>query len=482
MRLCILFLSIQLVAFGAFNAGAHWDIQTTGLDTNGGAFDATVSAPGTDESQGAGTAITVTLVTGTTGVCSITCTSTTHGPGNFIHIASGAGCTTGWFEVLSQAAGTITVDHTMGSSTNACVGTFGGSMLTLAAVITPAVAYNTVYIQSGTYTITTDLNVGSTQALAFTGYQTAHDDNPTGTNRPLITTSTNSVSIFANTGNNSSFANLRMSSTAGTPKYGLWAQSYYVHNITLLNVKMSGFSVAISGDATPDFSFINLQLDNVEIDCGTTGILSTNGATLVNSYIHGCSGNGLDTSTKETADFDDASGFFITHSVFANNNHALAFSSGRTNHSALIFLFNSTFYNSTSDHITLANQGAAIQAAVLLWENNIFDTSGGYVFNSSYSGVQFQVSLRYNAYRANTSGLSNITLRTPEVAPITLTVDPFTNAAGGDFSLNNTAGGGAAVRAAGDFFPGGTTTNYQDVGATQHSGAPGTVTVGVPVF
>ncbi len=53
---------------------------------------------------------------------------------------------------------------------------------------------------------------------------------------------------------------------------------------------------------------------------------------------------------------------------------------------------------------------------------------------------------------------------------ITLTADPFTSAAGGDFSLNSTAGGGALLRALGypSSFPGVSTSSYRDVGAAQH--------------
>jgi hypothetical protein len=56
---------------------------------------------------------------------------------------------------------------------------------------------------------------------------------------------------------------------------------------------------------------------------------------------------------------------------------------------------------------------------------------------------------------------------------ITLTVSPFNNPSGGDFTLNNTAGGGAALKAAG--FPGLTPagTGYLDIGALQSAAAAG---------
>lgn len=60
---------------------------------------------------------------------------------------------------------------------------------------------------------------------------------------------------------------------------------------------------------------------------------------------------------------------------------------------------------------------------------------------------------------------------------VALSADPFTNSAGGDFSLNTTSGGGAACRATGipGAFTGIATTGYLDRGAAQHadSGASG---------
>ena len=51
----------------------------------------------------------------------------------------------------------------------------------------------------------------------------------------------------------------------------------------------------------------------------------------------------------------------------------------------------------------------------------------------------------------------------------------FTNAAGGDFSLNNTVGQGALLRGGGfpSLFPAGTTHEFADVGAAQHQDAGG---------
>lgn len=59
---------------------------------------------------------------------------------------------------------------------------------------------------------------------------------------------------------------------------------------------------------------------------------------------------------------------------------------------------------------------------------------------------------------------------------ITLSADPFTNAAGLDFSLNSTAGGGALLKGVGwpQSFPGLAGTSYPDIGAYQSQGGGGT--------
>ncbi len=80
----------------------------------------------------------------------------------------------------------------------------------------------------------------------------------------------------------------------------------------------------------------------------------------------------------------------------------------------------------------------------------------------------------FNFYYNNTSHRSsNLTAGTNDV---TLSADPYTNAAGFDFSLNSTASGGAAVRSVGypkligtyDAATGGTRAAFSDGGAIQH--------------
>ena len=76
----------------------------------------------------------------------------------------------------------------------------------------------------------------------------------------------------------------------------------------------------------------------------------------------------------------------------------------------------------------------------------------------------------YNAFYANgVAARKNVVQTGPH--DVTLTADPFVNAAGGNYALNTAVGGGAACRAAG--FPGAmldaVNIGYLDIGALQHA-------------
>lgn len=80
--------------------------------------------------------------------------------------------------------------------------------------------------------------------------------------------------------------------------------------------------------------------------------------------------------------------------------------------------------------------------------NSIFYGNAGYGMNmtSGFDSIVNQ-GVDYNAFGSNTSGARNNTSAGSH--DVTLTADPFTNGASDDFSLNGTAGGGAACKAVG---------------------------------
>ena len=109
--------------------------------------------------------------------------------------------------------------------------------------------------------------------------------------------------------------------------------------------------------------------------------------------------------------------------------------------SANVTAISNVFLGNTSSGMIVAGFSFP-DAKSLGIRNNIFDSNGSYGINVTATGGLFRC--YRNAFRNNTSGeTSGIT----SVDTITLTADPFVDAANGDFNLNADAGGGATLRA-----------------------------------
>lgn len=126
-----------------------------------------------------------------------------------------------------------------------------------------------------------------------------------------------------------------------------------------------------------------------------------------------------------------------------------------------VSIFGNSIY-SCVDGIVLGNCGPLIYG-------NVFDTVTGYLFKGATSSGNPQLmknaSTTPTSGRIDTTGAGSIIT---ELDAIALSGSPFTNAAAGDFTLNNTAGAGASCRAASLFWGG-----YADLGAVQHQDAGG---------
>lgn len=128
----------------------------------------------------------------------------------------------------------------------------------------------------------------------------------------------------------------------------------------------------------------------------------------------------------------DFSAVYATACIFACNGY------GRAMSGAGGFLSGNVFYDASGDFIDLTYM------RVLHLVDNIFWTSGGYALDISanwdYPGLVVMVN---NAMGNLTSGRINSAAGDiVERSPITLTQDPFVDAANGDFRPNDAAGGG----------------------------------------
>lgn len=136
-------------------------------------------------------------------------------------------------------------------------------------------------------------------------------------------------------------------------------------------------------------------------------------------------------------------------------------------------------YNGGSRAINCTVYGAIAGSGVIVSGTNGRNVIGCIFVNNNQYGIEnngaaYAMVEDYNAFFGN-GVAETLSIVRRGANDVTLTGDPFTNAAGGVFSLDNTAGEGAACRTAG--FPGamldGLNTGYRDIGALQHEDAGG---------
>jgi hypothetical protein len=114
----------------------------------------------------------------------------------------------------------------------------------------------------------------------------------------------------------------------------------------------------------------------------------------------------------------------------------------------------------------------AAGSSVAVLRNCHAENNTGVGFTVSNSGKVLDHCSAYN----NTGGATSLSGPVTSLGFISVTAGSvFNNAAGNDFSLNNTAGQGALLRAAGapSLFPAGVTASYRDIGAAQHQDPAG---------
>jgi hypothetical protein len=465
--IAIFLFALSLPCHAAVSATAVWEVRpSTGADTNGGGFDPGVTSPGTDFSQqGAAQFAFTDLVVGAT---TTQFTSVAHPvgstfPGNLINITGGSGCTTGWFEILSNSTITATVDRSLGTATSVCTGNLGGALKTLTQLNTNMIAGNQAWVKAeatiGT-TVSYQFNFGGSGTVAspIVGYTTTRGDGG------YVTIQASTELPFANAiidlrVQGASVSNFVLDCNSQTSQNGLNIQgtaSIQGRNILAENCPGTGVSFNNQAHACircivlNSANGINLDGNNGPNSCYYCAVLNgTSGPGFTMSYgvCYRCiSANNVGSS---------AHGFSLTNSCCAQTS-----------------LISSVAYNDGGDGLRFT--GGIVGLPVI--ENSVFFGNTGFGVNAtSGSFAADGYAIDYNAFGSNTAGARNgVAAGTGDVV---LTADPFTNGAGNVFTINTTAGGGAALKAAGYpgvFSVGGTTvgTGSLDIGALQ-SGAGG---------
>ena len=374
-----------------------------------------------------------TTATAYPGVGSAACTGT-------ITITSTLGNSAGWYRATYVSSTTFTVDRNIptGTSGNNLTVNIGGAFLDLPTAMMAPVAGNIVGIKAdGTYTASLDIITPTTGSngseLTVAGYTSTLGD------RGLVTLNARAAlpGIFYVTANYTNLQNFSVSCLGGT-----YAGSSRAVNHTSGGLKISNFVAQACNTANINSSGNQLDLFNVR----STGALSGCTAGVLVGGIQFV-GVGVISDSNACHGFDQtANGSFVCNFCVAALNTGASTDgfniiSSYVNGESLVL---SLAYNNGRYGVNITGSDASFLGMTnfIAYGNtskNINFTTGG---GSNWGGFQ-----DFNAY---TSG--STTNYTAGPHDVILTADPFVNGASLNFALNSTAGGGAALMAAG--FPG----------------------------
>jgi len=456
----------------ALSANTVFEVRLAGNDTNGGGF--VTGASGTDWSQQTSPQYSVTdgVTAGTTTITSASAAFGTDVIGNIISVSGGTGAVAqGWYQITARPSATqITVDRATGLTAGTGVTLkIGGALFSpggsAAAQVSGGNVTNvTTFIQydPSPYVITSTSNnvsggcVSPSSGTWWIGYDSSRTRYawPLQANRPTIqfNAGVTNVVIFTNVNT-----------------------FYFLQSVILdCNNQTTSRASVMSGE----FWYVKAM----------NGTWNTTGGVLMNNsngraILCEITGN---TVTGASACLSTNQNYFcsVHDNTVAAGQNAIAYNTGAAGLGYGTICYNTTGGSGFGLGATHANcvsynnaqAGFLPQNSSCAYFNCIAENNGTFGWTG---GTGQTVLLNCSSYN-NTSGRSTpATGRISDVNPLTPTGTVFTAPGSADFSLNNTVGTGAALRAAGfpTVFWG--VNNYADVGAYQHQDTGGGGSTGI---
>lgn len=421
----------------ALSANVVIEVRAGGSDTNGGGW--IPGSSGVDLTQQTAPAYSVTdgVTAGTTTITSLTANFGTDCPGNWAYVQGGTGSVAAdWYQIISRTnSTTIVVDRSTGLTAGTGVTVkIGGAYATIQRALSNHTTGGIVWVkeEGTTFTITTALSWTNGNTLPngtpsyLLGYKTTRGDDPTGTNRPLISSSSAIAELLGMGSGPRICANFRFDGGDAVTDGVVMGKGGNVRGSLLINCKIERCTrYGIDAENVGMGGVIACEVTDLKAGA-TAGILN---GILSGCYVHDSPGAGY---------LYPISGVYCVADTMTGDGFRVG------------TLENSTFL---SHCIAYANGGDGIEAAdtyssVAAIQNCISYGNTGYQLRTDKTErVARSWAIDYNGLGTGGSGARQNYVAGPH--DVTLTADPFTDAPNGDFSLNNTSGGGAALKAVG---------------------------------
>ena len=277
----------------ALSSSIVWEFRATATASmvNGGGFK--TGASGTDFSQQNAAQYALTSVTSAgAGDTFLTASAANDMVGNVCNVVSGTNFTVGWYEIIAVSVGvSVQVDRSLTTGIGASGVINVGGALSLNSTLDDdffeaVVGGNTIYFKAGTYTVGEAINVASTASTAIApsyivGYNATRGDNPTGSNRPVISCGANSLTL-------GQFQNIENCIITSTAAAGLSIKTAYAKNCKSTNTSTTAARSAFTFNSSSGSDTVIYNCEAIS----QNGIgLQFNGNSrcrAVHCYIHDC--------------------------------------------------------------------------------------------------------------------------------------------------------------------------------------------------
>ena len=405
---------------------------------------------------GSNISTTDAVANGTTTLTSATASFTSNVVGNIIYLAGGSGSLTGgWYEITAYTnSTTVTLDRTVASGTGITMN-IGGALRSLTGAAGAAVSKNQVFVKAET-TVTTSSSIAFTQSnLLLRGYTTDRADE----GRVTVQATAGSFNVVSfKSGDIRNFV-VDCNSQTGSTGINSTSSTTVVNSI-VKNCAVYGIYLSVANAETAAVYDTEVY-GNLT---GSTAAIRMNSSTgaafgeLFNNYIHDGEG---------TAIIGPNGPFIAVNNVIANITGSG--SNGIELRGSPAIITNNTVYNVPQYGIVIWGGGTNVA------QNNILHTIGSdgiYFSNVGYpspmsDGNAFFAITGFNNNGVDGTGSSKLSGTYENSRDVNFTYDPFVDAAGGDYSLNSTEGGGSAAKGTGfpSSYTGLSSTAYPDFGA-----------------
>ena len=177
--------------------------------------------------------------------------------------------------------------------------------------------------------------------------------------------------------------------------------------------------------------------DTVFKDCSAAGMQPQGGAAF-ESIVDGCwfenCGYGVDAGYAGKR-------ALVSNSVFYNCSTAILFTENSVWNSCTPYVVRSNVFYNNTEGVKINNVS---RGEILLFHNNLFVSNTTAIDSANPKSFD----MARCAFYGNTTDIGANVNIDKDLDRITLTADPFVDAANGDFNINNAAGGGAVLRSA----------------------------------